>query len=140
MADQLANVKGFFVGRVLAGFGAREYLGLDRCPQHVKVMHNWVVPALYRAIREHDPVWDPDAEIRAGHWVIDGPQYSLSPAHGTAAVAWFVELMEFTRAFNAFVDTGADWYDVLFNDSVQNGCFLSGLTAALKLDDPTWRG
>lgn len=137
--DQLMNVKAFFVARVLAGFGAREYLGLDRSPQYVKVLHNWVLPALHRAILTHDKGWDADAEIRAGHWILGGPQYSFTVATGTDAVRWFVELLEFTRAFNAVVDDTAEWYDAMFGSSVQNGCFLDGLIAALKQDDPAWR-
>lgn len=140
MTDQLTNTKAFFAGVVLAGFGARTYLSHDRAPQYVKVLHNWVVPRLYDAIRTHDPVWDPAAEIEAGHWVIGGPQASFTVADGTAAVRWFVELMEFAGAFQRMVDDTSEWYDALFQSSVQNGCFLDGLVDALRKDDPSWRG
>lgn len=140
MTDQLEHVKGFFAGVVLAGFGARTYITMDRAPEYIKVLHNFVVPGLYNAILSHDPGWDPDAEIRAGHWVVGGPQTSLSEATGTQAVRWFAELLEFTKAFHRHVDTTSDWYDALFVSSNQVGCFLDGLVAALQADDPSWRG
>ncbi len=140
MTDNLTHVKGFFAGVVLAGFGARTYLTMDRAPQYVKVLHNFVVPGLQQAITAHDPVWDPAAEIEAGHWVIGGPQHSFTEADGTAAVRWFVELLEFTREFNRRVDDTADWYDAMFKSSRMVGCFLDDLVAALRKDDPAWRG
>lgn len=136
MADKLAHVKEFFYGVVMDGFGQRRHIGMDEQPDDVKYVHNKLVPALFAAIKTDDPAFDPQAQ-----W-FDEPRALMSEAQGTGAVRWFVEIQE---AFKAQLELTPDGrnsalYTRLFKSSAQYGCFLDDLAAALRRDDPEWRG
>ncbi|MBF6133522.1 hypothetical protein IU501_10975 [Nocardia otitidiscaviarum] len=132
MTDRLAHVKAFYLGCVLDGFGQRRFVGQDGLPEHVKLLHNRILPALYRAIRADDPDYDPHGEF------VDGRP--PTQARGTGAVRWFVEIIEGHKAFQQMIDQTGDLYTMLYKPSAQYGCFLDDLTAALRRDDPEWRG
>ncbi|QIS06750.1 hypothetical protein F5X71_34560 [Nocardia brasiliensis] len=131
MTDKLAHVKQFFVGVVLDGFGQRKFTGIEGLSVDLLYIHNKVVPALYDAIKSDDPAYDPHNEIVHGA--------AGTEATGTGAVRWFVELLEADRAFQGLKDETCELYVRMYKSCAQNGCFLDGLRAALRADDPAWR-
>lgn len=140
--DRLAHVKEFYFARILSGIGQREFVGQDGLPEHLKIVHNKILPALFDGIRADDPDYDPHGLFvgwpAPGDTSDDPALYKTQPteARGTAGVRWYVELMEMQRATS---DRSGDLYTYLFKPSVQYGCFLDDLTAALRADDPDWR-
>ncbi|WP_040814655.1 hypothetical protein [Nocardia concava] len=132
MTDRLANVKAFYVAMCFDGIAARKHLGHERLPWDVDFVHMTVMPALFRAIKTDDPAYDPHAVVVEGK-----PD---TEATSTAAVRWFVELMESNKAFQALIDEHSDLYVRLYKSSHRDGCFLDDLVAALRRDDPEWRG
>lgn len=132
MADKLKNVKQFYLSLALDGFGIRRHIGVDALGDDVKFIHNHVMPALFDAIRADDPDYDPQGfhfEGKPG-----------SEARSTGAVRWFVELLEANKAFMQMTgEKHAPLYERLYQPG-QHSCFLDDLTAALRQDDPDWRG
>lgn len=129
--DQLTTVKQFYYSLALDGFGIRRHIGIDALGHDVKALHNRIIPALYQAILADDPGYDPH-----GHHVEGNPP---TEAQGTAAVRWFVELLEANKAFMALI---GEKHNPLFERLYQPGqhsCFLDDLTEALRRDDPDWR-
>lgn len=140
MTDRLKNVKEFYFRTVLDGIGARRFIGQDGMPDSFKYLHNKVLPALYDAIRADDPAYDPHGEF-VGYPDAKGAMVKTAPteAGGVAGVRWFAQLMETDRAIQANKDEASDLYTLLYKSSVQYGCFLDDLVAALEKDAPDWR-
>ncbi|WP_330253156.1 hypothetical protein OG874_00625 [Nocardia sp. NBC_00565] len=132
MPDRLANVKNFYYSLALDGFGIRRHIGIDALPDDVKALHNRIVPALFDAIRADDPGYDPQG------FHIDGKPGTA--AKRTAAVRWFLELLEANKAFMEITgEKHGALYERLYQPG-QHSCFLDDLTEALRKDDPNWRG
>ena len=125
MTDQLAPVKALFTTVTLDGFGARKYVALERLDGARKFLHQFVTPALWRAILTDDPAYDPLGEP--------------TEAHATAAVRWFVSWLECFREWERLAHPGEEIWHVLFASGPE-GCFYDDLVTALTADDPEWSG